>query len=189
MFDTAFNAIENHYCQLSNETKSEWMNFMEVLELKKGDQLIKPGQYSDKLYYILTGGIKAFYLKDGKSITDWFSFENCFVCSIPSFFTGTPSEHYIELLEDSTFLKTNQKDILDLFEKHHDFERLGRIISTKTLLESQQRLISLQFETAKQKYLNLLQMHPNIEQRSSLGDIASYIGITLETLSRIRSER
>lgn len=181
--------IEEDYCQLSDVTKADWLACTEIVELKKGHELMAAGQFSTILYYVIQGGIKVYYLKNGKKITDWFSFERDFVCSVCSFFTNTPSDHYIELLEDSVLMTTSRADLLRLFEKHHDFERLGRISTTKTLVESQDRLASLQFESAHQKYLNLLAVHPRIELRASAGDIASYLGITLETFSRIRSKR
>src|SRR5690606_33024851 len=108
---------------------------------------------------------------------------------IPGFFTGDPCVHYITLMENAILIKTGRNDIMELFEKFHDFERLGRITTTKTLIESQLRLASLQFETAQQKYLNLLQVYPDIEQRAALCDIASFLGITLETLSRSRAKK
>ena len=76
-----------------------------------------------------------------------------------------------------------------LADKHHDFERLGRLVVTKTMLQLQHRIVAVQFETAQQKYENLLKARPDITQRVSLSHIASYLGITLETLSRIRNPK
>jgi CRP-like cAMP-binding protein len=92
-------------------------------------------------------------------------------------------------LEDSTLLVVAREDMMMLCDKYHDFERLGRISTTKTMLQLQQRLVSLQFETSQQRYLNLISIYPHIELRVPLGDIASYLGITQETLSRIRASR
>ena len=82
-----------------------------------------------------------------------------------------------------------REDMMMLCDKHHDFERLGRISTTKTMLQLQQRVVSLQFESSQQRYLNLISIYPHIELRVPLGDIASYLGITQETLSRIRASR
>jgi len=81
------------------------------------------------------------------------------------------------------------KDIEILCDKYHEFERLARMSTTKTMLQLQQRIVSLQFKTSKERYDSLLERYPQIELRAPLGDIASYLGITQETLSRIRSAK
>ena len=76
-----------------------------------------------------------------------------------------------------------------LSDKYREFERLTKIIITKTMLQQQERIASMQFYSAEQKYNNLLSIYPTITQRVPLTHIASYIGITLETLSRIRKPK
>lgn len=189
MLRKAFNDITKVYCPLSALAIEDWMARTSVVSLKKGHQVVKEGQYADQLYFILTGSMRAYYFKDGKDITDWFAFENDFVSSISSFFLDIPSEHYMELIEDSTLLEFKRADMALLSEKHHDIERLARLSITKTMLKLQRRIVSLQFKTSKQRYYALLQEHPEIELRVPLGHIASYLGITQETLSRIRASR
>lgn len=159
----------------------------EIRKVPKGATLVREGEYSYELYYIVKGGARAYYLKDGKTITDWFAFENDFISSIVSFFLGVPSQHYMEVFEDTTLMVLQLKDIEMLCDKHHDFERVGRLSTTKTMIQLQQRIVSLQFKSSKERYDSLLEKHPQIELRAPLGDIASYLGITQETLSRIRS--
>ncbi|MDX1446657.1 Crp/Fnr family transcriptional regulator, partial [Lishizhenia sp.] len=120
---------------------------------------------------------------------DWFAFENDFISSIVSFFTNQPSPHFIELLEDSVLIEFTREQLDKLSAKHHDFEHLIRVIVTKTMLNQQKRLASIQFQTAEQKYENILAIHPNITNKIPLTHIASYLGITLETLSRIRNPK
>ncbi len=187
MIHAVLEKLQSTYCSLSEETLEAITQKGEILSLEKGHLLVREGQISDKVYYLAKGGVKIYYLKDGKKITDWFAFENDFFCAITSYFKEIPSPHFIELLEDSILIQFRKADIEKLYEQYHDFEKLGRISTTKTMLHLQERVVSLQFETAKQKYKNLLQFYPEIEQRASLGDIASYLGITQETLSRIRS--
>jgi CRP-like cAMP-binding protein len=189
MLPQAIQTISAQFSPLSKISISELVNCAHLLTYKKGYKLIHEGQFSDELFFILEGAAKAYYVKDGKLITDWFAFENEFICAINSFFLFIPSPHYIELLEDSTLVMIKRNDMMNLCDKHHDIERLGRISTTKTMLQLQQRVVSLQFETAHQRYLNLLAQYPKIEQRASLGDIASFLGITQETLSRIRASQ
>ncbi len=181
--------ISDTYAPLTAECRHDLLTNATILTLKKGTTLVKEGQYSDKAYYIITGCARAYYLKDGKDISDWFAFENEFISAIISFFTNQPSPHYIELLEDATLLELPRQHIDALCDQYHDFERLMRVVVTKTMLSQQERIASMQFHSAQQKYENLLAIRPNITQRVPLTHIASYLGITLETLSRIRSQR
>lgn len=189
MIDQILKRITEQYCPLSAETLDDVKKYGKVRQIKKGELLVREGQFSDELYYVAEGGVRAYYLADGKTITDWFAFEDDFISSIVSFFLKVPSQHQIEILEDSTLLVFKLDDVELLCEKHHDFERLGRLSVTKTMLQLQQRIVSIQFKSSKERYASLLEQYPKIEQRSPLGDIASYLGITQETLSRIRNPK
>lgn len=188
MIDQIVASIISEYGPLSDEATIDIKRLAEIRKVSKGETLVCEGEYSYELYYIAEGGARAYYLKDGKTITDWFAFENDFISSRVSFFLGVPSQHYIEVFEDTTFMILQLKDIEMLCDKYHDFERLARMSTTKTMLQLQQRIVSLQFKTSKERYDSLLERHPQIELRAPLGDIASYLGITQETLSRIRSK-
>lgn len=181
--------ISMYYSHLTEHCKKDFKDLSKVLNFDKSTILVREGQYADKTYFIVQGCARAFYLKGGKDITDWFVFENDFMCSINSFFLNIPSPHYIEVLEQTTLLEITRDKMTKLCDKYHDFDRLGRIVTTKTMLQLQQRIVSVQFETALQKYENLLNIRPDITQRIPLTHIASYLGITLETLSRIRNPR
>lgn len=174
---------------MSPATYTDVKKTCQILKVKKGTLLVEEGSYSDKLYYIINGGMRAYYLNDGKTITDWFAFEHDFISSIISFFLLVPSQHNIETLEDSTLLVLKRDDIEKLCEKHHDFERIGRLSVTKTMLQLQQRIVSIQFKTSRERYDSLLEKYPKIEHRAPLGDMASYLGITQETLSRLRNPK
>lgn len=182
----AVEIISDHYSPLLPECKEELSNKSCILTLEKGATLLREGQYCDKTYFIVNGCARVYYLKDGKDISDWFAFENDFVCCINSFFLNIPSPHYIEVLEDSVVLEISRESVEKLADTYRDFERLSKIIFIKTMLRQQERISSMQFHSAEQKYKNILSIHPNIDQRIPLTHIASYIGITLETLSRIR---
>jgi len=189
MLDKILKTITDQYGPLSSKTLVDVTSRCELVEGEKGNLLVKEGQYSDKLFYVVKGGVRAFYLKDGKTISDWFSFEGDFISSIIGFFLDVPSQHYIEPMEDSSLLVFKRDDIDFLCDKHHDFERLGRLSVTKTMLQLQQRVVAIQFKSSKERYDSLLQKYPKIELRVPLGDIASYLGITQETLSRIRNPK
>lgn len=181
--------IELHFSALTDECKSDLKKVSKIRVLDRETQLVTEGQLADKTYFIAKGSARAFYLKDGKDITDWFAFENNFINSINSFFLHIPSPHFIEVLEPSILLEISRENIDLLSDKYQEFDRLGKIAVTKIMLQLQQRVVSMQFETAQQKYENILKIRPDITQRVALTHIASYLGITLETLSRIRSSK
>lgn len=187
MMDEIIEGIVTQFGTLFHETILDIKRVGQIRKVSKGDVLVSEGDYSYELYYVVKGGARAYYLKDGKTITDWFAFENDFISSIVSFFLGVPSQHYIEVLEETTFMVLQLKDIEMLCDKYHDFERLARLSTTKTMIQLQQRIVSLQFKSSKERYDSLLEKYPQIELRAPLGDIASYLGITQETLSRIRN--
>lgn len=189
MLNNIIKKITEEYSVLSNETIEKWKENIKILDLKKGTQLVKEGKLTNKLYFIYKGSAKAYHVKDGKLITDWFAFNNHFICAITGYFLKEPSEHCIELTENSIILEFERESLIELSKKHHDFETLSRIVITKVMLKLQQRVVYLQFATAKERYEFLLKQYPEIESHISLGDIASYIGITQETLSRIRTKK
>lgn len=184
-----FKNIETHYLALSRECRDELAMVSKILTIDKETKIVTEGQYADKSYFIAKGCARAFYLKAGRDITDWFAFENDFICSINSFFLDIPSPHFIEVLETSLLLEISRDKAIHLSEKYRDFDRLNKMVITKTMLQQQHRIASLQFETALQKYNNILKTRPDITQRVPLTYIASYLGITLETLSRIRNPK
>lgn len=182
-------AIEKNYIKLPSDCINSLLEVSKILEVQNGEEIVKEGQYADKAYFIIKGCARAYYLKDGKDITDWFAFDNDFISSINSFYLDIPSPHYIEVLEPSVLLEISKKHIDTLSNKYPEFDKLEKLVVIKTMLRLQQRIVSVQFETASQKYINLLTIRPDIIQRVPLTHIASYLGITLETLSRIRKER
>lgn len=189
MIESIFSKITEEYCEISPEAIFDWSERIKIVEYKRKHLLAKEGSYLHKFYFIIQGAVKAYYLLDGKKITDWFAFENDFIPSTTNHEKDQKSVHYIELLEDSVLIELTNEDLEDLCKKHHDFEHLYRLTMSKTIYQLRERIASLQFRTVQQRYDSLLDIHPKIESRIPLGDIASFLGITQETLSRIRASR
>lgn len=174
---------------LPSECTEELNLNSKLLSVSKEVKLVSEGQYSDKVFFVVKGCVRAFYIKEGKDISDWFAFENDFVSAINSFFLEVPSAYFIETVEPAVLLEVRRDVVRSLCDQYRAFERLQLGVVTKTMLQLQSRIVSMQFENARQKYENLLGIRPDIVQRVPLKHIASYLGITLETLSRIRNQR
>jgi len=158
-------------------------------KVQKDFFLLKENTVSDYFYFIEKGVARIYYYKNGKEITEWIALDNQFFLSITSFFQRTPSHLIIQVIEPSVVYGIHHDDFMSLADKYHDVERLLRKMITGSLIFSQIRMDSIQFESAQQRYEKLLQRTPQIVQRVPLTYIASFLGITLETLSRIRSQK
>lgn len=181
--------MAERYAPLSPECQAELVERLQLHHFPKGEVLVREGQYANKAYFIMEGCARAYYLKDGKDISDWFAFEYEFISSIVSFFGKGPSPHYIEVLQDALVMEVSRDAIEYLSDKYHDFERLIRVVVTQTMLAQRERMASILFHSARERYDHIIQQRPDITQRVPLMHIASYLGMTLETLSRIRSAR
>lgn len=151
--------------------------------------LLKENTVSDYIYFIEKGVARIYYHKHNKEITEWLALDGQFFLSIASFFRRIPSHLIIQTLEPSEVFGIHHDDFMRQADQFHDVERLLRKMVTGSLILSQIRMDSIQFESAQQRYEQLLQKTPEIVQRVPLTYIASFLGITLETLSRIRSNK
>ena len=155
--------------------------------IPKHTVLIEQGQISKKLYFVQQGMGRSYYLKDdGKEVTQWFFGVGRFMGSVDSFFQQSPSLYYLETLEDSTVYSISKEKMDLLFSKYHKMEQLGRLVSIEMLTKVVNKLNAIQFQTARERYDYMLTEFPDISYRVPLGQIASYLGMTQETLSRIR---
>ena len=111
------------------------------------------------------------------------------IVSVYSFFSRKPSFENIEVLEDSIVQSINWDQLQYLYKHYPEFNLIGRIITEQYYIKSEERVINLQTLDAKQRYDQLLLDHPGILQKASLGQIASYLSIKQETLSRIRAKQ
>ncbi|QHT68943.1 Crp/Fnr family transcriptional regulator [Rhodocytophaga rosea] len=183
----AFFETVNQFLPLSAESKQALSAILQRMELPKGHVLVRAGTVCHYIYFIEKGLSRTYYLKEDKDVTDWISTENTFACSIVSFITRKPDRRIIELLEDSLLWAIHYQDIEQLYKNHHEIERFGRLVTSHGLVQMQQRFDELHFATAHERYKHLIETSPTIIQRVPLGMIASYLGITGETLSRIRA--
>ncbi|MES2766951.1 MAG: Crp/Fnr family transcriptional regulator [Bacteroidota bacterium] len=178
----------NNFTTLSAESQNALSAIVAQLELPKGETLIRQDVICEHAYFIEKGLARTYYYKDGRAVTDWLGAEGDVVVSIVSFLMRQPDRRNVELLENSIVWKIPFYELEILYAKHHDIERLGRLLMSHGLVMLQQRFDDLHFATASERYQKLLKTKPSLLQRVPLGMIASYLGITQETLSRIRAQ-
>jgi len=171
--------------------------FLEALSQKfklekhsKESILLREGDLCRKLYVIQKGCLRFYYInEEGKDITHWFSFEGDFMTELNSFYSQTPSDFYLETLEECQLLTLNLADIKVLAKDFPEFYMMESMLLRNAALELGEKIKDLQFRDAKTRYLNLIKKQEDILFRVSLGYIASYLGITQQSLSRIRRQR
>jgi CRP-like cAMP-binding protein len=174
---------------LSPESRNVFLNAWKHWSVPKDHLLVREHTVSNYIYYIQKGIARIYYYKNDKEITEWIAMDEQFFLSITSFFERIPSYLIIHTIEPSEVYGIHHNDFMSLADQYHDVERLLRKMVTGSLILSQVRMDSIQFETAQQRYDRLLKNSPQIIQRVPLSYIASFLGVTLETLSRIRSAR
>src|SRR5690606_27918891 len=182
-------AILQHFGQfigVSDELKAELIKRVSLISFSAGDMIIDAHRVCDRSYYILEGLTRTYYMKDGKEVIEYFSSNSEWANSPRSWRTGKPDIYYVDAIEDTTAISIEARDMGYLFDTFSELDRYGRL-SMATLLDHLiERIMSFRFTTAREKYDHFKQTYPNIYHRIPLGMVASYLGITQETLSRIR---
>jgi CRP-like cAMP-binding protein len=180
-------ATLNSISILSEALQEQVKNYLLEEHFSKKTILLKEGQVAQRIYFIKEGFTRAYYYKDGDQFTNWFNGQGDIIISVYSFFSRKPSFENIETLEDCVLQSINWDQLQALYRDFPEFNKTGRIITEQYYIRSEERAINLQKLTAKQRYEALLEIYPGILQKASLGQIASYLGIKQETLSRIRA--
>jgi CRP/FNR family transcriptional regulator, anaerobic regulatory protein len=180
--------ILNQFSTLSEKAKKELSDKVMQKNLLKGELLLEQGNICRYLYILEEGFARGYYFREGKYVTSWFAFANDVVASMYSFVTQKPSHENIEILEDSTLYGISYEDLQFLYKKYPELNLIGRLLTEKYYIRLEERILSLQSQSAKERYQKLIEFKPQILQHASLGHIASYLGVSQETLSRIRAK-
>ena len=171
---------------ISDELKQAIVRHSEIRSFKKKELMLKRGKVCQYSWFVVKGLVRAYCVKDDKEITSWFMSENDIIF-VRSFFTQQPSEEYIQALEETTCICLDHEGLQQIYATYMEFNFIGRKLMESYYLQSEERAFSLRFHHAQERYQQLLVSQPDIINRVFLGYIASYLGISQSTLSRIRA--
>lgn len=172
---------------ISNDAITAFSDKLVKHDVKRGQIIARENEVENHLYFVSKGCLRSYYIKDSKDITISFTLDNDFVTSMYSFVSRKPSYEFIEALEDSIFYTIHYDDLQNLFKEYREVETLYRKVLQQYYIMMEERIIFSKFKTAKQRYHHLMETRPEIIQKASVGHVASYLDVSIETLSRIRS--
>jgi CRP-like cAMP-binding protein len=163
------------------------MHLSKILKSKrysKKDFLLKAGHISDKIFFIERGLVRCFYDKSEKEVCSWFMKENDCIISVESFFQQKESYENIQALEETDAYFIEYNELQFIYQNFPEFNFIGRVLTEKYYALSEQRLYSLRMQNASERYRFLMENYPELIQRVPSKYLASYLGISEETLSR-----
>ena len=184
---TLFQYFSEHH-PLSKEAEQAIAEISSIVIIKKNKDLQPIGHTCKTIYFIKKGVARIYYFKDGIDITERFFFESSIIARVESLFTGKPSRKAIQILEDAEVIAINSTQLFKLYDTFPEIERLFRKIFEAAYVETVNRIEGMQFHSAEERYNALLTEAPNVLMRVPLKHVASYLGITQVSLSRIRRQ-
>ena len=173
---------------LSDELKFHLAGILKEMVLSKKEFLLRAGSTSRCLCSIKHGLLRCFYSKDGIDISSWFMKEGDVIYSVESFLTQKPSYEYIQALEETSLFYITYEELKHIYETFPEFNYIGRALTEKYYVLSERRLYSLRMQRSQERYDYLLENHPELILRVPAKYLASYLGITEVTLSKIKSK-
>ncbi len=173
----------------TQEESNQLLRSFEKIHLPKHSLLLEAGQHVYHQYYVAEGCLRTFYIApNGKEHTVQFAIEDWWISDYTAFFNSTKALMHIECIQDATLYKISKQDMEKLYQSMPLLETYFRRKMERAFASFQKRIIANLAQSATERYLNFIQTYPNIEQNVKNYHIASYLGITTQSLSRIRKE-
>lgn len=185
MENRLFDFISN-YIELTAEEKQAITELSLFKSFKKGSVLLKEGDFSNESYFVLEGCLRSYYLIDGEEKTTAF-YTEMEALTPPCVVSKTPSEYYVSCEEDSILAVSNADMEAAVNSKFPKFELMCRKMSEELLAKERINFDGFKTSSPEQRYLNVLQSRPDLIQRIPQHQLASYLGITPQSLSRLRA--
>lgn len=185
----SFRAKLEQLGRISDEAWKAFASRMTYLKLDKEEVLTRANQIEDKIYFILEGAVRVYVEKEERDICTNFRFENQFTSSITSFLSRRPSQYWIRTQTEAEFLVISHTELYWLYENFVEINTLGRVVMEVLLIDKRQRELDFLTLTAEERYNKLLLERPKYVENIPLKYLASFLGVTAESLSRIRAKR
>ncbi len=164
-------------------------SIIQTQQVRKNQDLQLIGQTCKTLYFLKSGLARIYYFQDGNDITEGFYGPFCLIARAESLFAGLPSKKAIQVLDDAEVWSISTHDLFALYDSNRDIERLFMRLFELAYVQTIQRIENLQFHAAEERYQLLVKDQPDVLRLAPLKFIASYLGITQVSLSRIRARR
>ena len=181
------------YCNsiypMPDELVSDLLKYSVIKEYKKDEFILKEGIVSNYTSWILKGLTRSYYLKDTEEVTTKFLWEGAAITSVYSYYSRKPGNENIIALEDTTLASIHYDHMQYLYKKHPAFNFIGRVITEKYLYMLEIEVYNLRKQKAEDRYQFIVKHFPHLLQRVPLKHLATYLGMNLETLSRIRGRK
>ena len=179
--------IARRYGNLNSEQLDELTGIIIPINVHKGASILKRGDVCKCIYYVEHGLVRQFYYKNNKEVTEHIAYEGGIVMCIESLFKREPSRIAVESLEPSRLYAIEYDRFERLTQSSYAFCNILLNILKESLILSQHKADTIRFENARERYARTIKDHPDIVRRAPLHIVASYLQMTPETLSRVRS--
>lgn len=180
----------SRHITLSEPDIQRFKSVLRYRKLRKRQYLLQAGDVSLYENFVLKGCLRAYTVDpDGTEHIVMFAVEGWWVSDLYSFLTGTPATQNIDALEDTEVFSIEKNDLEKLYQQVPEFNRMFRILLQNAFVAQQQRIIGSISQTAEEQYTSFITKYPTLEQRIPQNQVASYLGLTPETLSRIRKQQ
>jgi CRP-like cAMP-binding protein len=188
MYDLILKNI-SRFIELNEEEKTYFISLLKIKKLRKKQYLLQEGEVCRCEYYVNKGCLRTYTINDkGQEHIVQFAIEDWWTGDMYSFLTQSPAFYTIDALEDAELICFDKPSLEALYIKVPKFEKFFRLLLQNAFIASQRRIADSMSMTADDRYCRFIDNYPKMEQRLPLKQIASYLGITPESLSRIRSQ-
>jgi len=179
--------LARRYSTMTHEELDVLEGILVPMKFQKGEIILREGEICENIYWVAKGLVRQFYYKNEKELTEYMATEDNIVMSIESLFKEQPSSQQIVALEPTILFALPKKELEHEAVRNVNIQMLYRKILEESLIISQVHADMLRFESAQERYAKLVKRSPQLVLRAPLVYIASYLQMTPETLSRVRT--